>query len=68
MPMQAGSGARGGHFGAGSTCSTGASPVSVAVGDFNKDGWLDIITANSSNTSAVSSGVVAVAGTVCAST
>jgi hypothetical protein len=34
-------------FGTGTTFGTGSSPYSVAVGDFNGDGHLDIVTANS---------------------
>jgi hypothetical protein len=42
-----------GTFGAAQTYTVGGAPTSVAVGDFNRDGKLDIVTANSNSTMSV---------------
>src|SRR5262249_24326810 len=42
-----------GTFAAAQTYTVGGAPTSVAVGDFNRDGKLDIVTANSNSTMSV---------------
>jgi hypothetical protein len=42
-----------GSFGAAQTYTVGGAPTSVALGDFNRDGKLDIVTANSNSTMSV---------------